>query len=232
MNPFRVLIIDDEPLARRRIRQLIAAAPDFDVVGDCGDARDVAALVADSRPDVVFLDIHMPHIDGFEIRAALHAGVRHVVFVTAHPEHAARAFDVAATDYLVKPVTQARFDDALQRIRRAVAAPVGERVLLGGRLGGRAVPLADIVWLEAQGAYVTAHVGGVTHVMRESLAGLIDRLGPGFVRVHRSAAVNLSHVVAVRRVRGRLAVELANGSRVPISRRMAAEVVDLLRRAS
>ncbi|HSJ09981.1 MAG TPA: LytTR family DNA-binding domain-containing protein [Longimicrobiales bacterium] len=232
MNPYRVLIVDDEPLARRRIRQLIAAAPDFDVVGDVGEAREVAALVAELRPDVLFLDIHMPHADGFEIRDALRSSVQHVVFITAHPEHAARAFDVAATDYLVKPVTQARFDDALQRIRRATAAPAGERVLLGGRLGGRAVPVADIVWLEAQGAYVTAHVGAATHVMRESLSALIERLGPRFVRVHRSAAVNLGHVVAVRRMRGRLTVELAGGSRIPVSRRMAAEVVDLLRRAS
>ncbi|HEX9729638.1 MAG TPA: LytTR family DNA-binding domain-containing protein [Gemmatimonadales bacterium] len=227
----RVLLVDDEPLARRRLRQLLSAAPDFDVVGECTDAREAAGLVRSLKPDVVFLDIRMPHVDGFGVQAALRDRVRHVVFVTAHPEHAARAFDVAASDYLVKPVTQARFTDALDRVRRAHGTPGEERILLGGRLGGAAVAVADVVWLEACGAYVRVHVGDRAHVVRESLAQILGRLGAQqFVRIHRSAAVNLAHVRGLKRDGG-LTVELSTGRRLPISRRKAGDVVELLRRA-
>jgi two-component system LytT family response regulator len=229
---YRALLIDDEPLARRRLRQLLAAAPDFDVVDECDDARNAAELVRTHRPDVVFLDIGMPHLDGFGVQAALRERVEHIVFVTAHPEHGARAFDVDARDYLVKPVTQARFNDALDRIRRTGAGRA-ERILLGGRLGGAAVPIGDVLWLEAAGAYVTVHLADRDHVVRESLAQLLDRLGPTrFLRIHRSAGINLAHVRALRRLPGALLVELSNGTRLSISRRKASEVVELLRRAS
>jgi two-component system LytT family response regulator len=154
-----VLLVDDETLARQRLRQLLSAAPDFDVVEECEDGRRVVDLVHASRPDVVFLDIRMPFVDGFDVQSAIAALVRHVVFVTAHPEHAARAFDVEASDYLVKPVTQARFDAALQRIRRARSNPVDERIMLGGRQGGASVSLGDVAWIEADGAYVVVHAG-------------------------------------------------------------------------
>lgn len=230
---YRVLLVDDETLARRRLRQLLSAAPDFDVVGECDDARQCADLVRTLRPDVVFLDIRMPHLDGFGVQAALRERVRHVVFVTAHPEFAARAFDVAASDYLVKPVTQARFNDALDRLRRAgTPAHEADRILLGGRLGGATVPVADVLWLEADGAYVTVHLADRDYAVRESLAQLLDRLGPTrFLRIHRSAGINLAHVRALRRQPQGLMVELSNGTRLAISRRKAGEVVDLLRRA-
>jgi two-component system LytT family response regulator len=155
------------------------------------------------------------------------------VFVTAHPEHAARAFDVEASDYLVKPVTQARFDAALQRLRRTLGEPGRERVVLGGRQGGATVAVAEVAWLEADGAYVAVHAAGRRHVLRESLAQVVHRLGAHrFVRIHRSAAVASSHLRAVRRVRPRgLEVELADGTRLPISRRKAREVMTLLRAA-
>jgi len=229
---YRALLIDDEPLARRRLRQMLSLAPDFEVAGECDDARNAAELVRALRPDVVFLDIRMPHLDGFDVQAALRERVRHIVFVTAHPEHAARAFDVAATDYLVKPVAQARFNDALDRIRRAGGDQREERILLGGRLGGAAVPVADVLWLEAEGAYVTVHLADRDHVVRESLSQLLDRLGPTrFLRIHRSAGINLAHVRALRRQPRSLMVELSNGTRIAISRRKASEVVELLRRA-
>lgn len=228
---YRVLLVDDEPLARRRLRQLLAAAPDMDVVGECDDARRAAEEARTLGADVVFLDVRMPHLDGFAVHAALPDGIRHVVFVTAHSEHAARAFDVAATDYLVKPVTQARMNAALDQLRCA-GGPAGERILLGGRLGGAAVRIEDVRWLEAQGAYVTVHEGARRHVVRESLARLIARLGRGrFVRIHRSAAINLDHVRALRRQSRCLAVELSDGTQLRISRRKAAEVVELLRKA-
>ncbi|MDF2772506.1 MAG: DNA-binding response regulator [Geminicoccaceae bacterium] len=226
----RVLLVDDEPLARQRLRQLLSAAPDFDVAGECGDARRVRELVQSLRPDVVFLDIRMPFVDGFDAHAAIRSVARHVVFVTAHPEHGARAFDVEASDYLVKPVTQARFDAALQRLRRALAEPGAERVILGGRQGGTAVALSDLAWIEADGAYVTVHAAGRRHVLRESMAQIIERLGARrFVRVHRSAAINIAHVRGLKRAKRGLEVELTDGTRLPISRRKAREVVGLLR---
>jgi two-component system, LytTR family, response regulator len=229
---YRVLLIDDEPLARRRLRQLLSAAPDFDVVGECDDARQAPELVRTLRPDVVFLDIRMPHLDGFGVQAALRERVRHVVFVTAHPEYAARAFDVDASDYLVKPVAQARFNEALDRLRRTGGVTQGtDRILLGGRLGGATVPVEEVVWLEADGAYVTVHLADRDYAVRESLAQLLDRLGPTrFLRIHRSAGINLSHVRALRRLPQGLMVELSNGRRLAISRRKASEVVELLRR--
>jgi two-component system LytT family response regulator len=174
----------------------------------------------------------MPHLDGFEVREVIQSLVRHVVFVTAHAEHAARAFDVAATDYLVKPVTQERFTAALDRIRRSPGDPGSERILLGGRLGGAAVKVSDVTWVEADGAYVVVHAAGRQHVLRESMAQILDRLGATtFVRIHRSAGINLAHVRAVRRGKTKaLEVELSDGVRLPISRRNARDVVDRLRR--
>jgi two-component system, LytTR family, response regulator len=231
----RVLLVDDEALARQRLRQLLHEAPDFDVVGECGDARQAAELVRDLRPDVVFLDIRMPHVDGFEVQQAIRAFVRHVVFVTAHAEHAARAFDVAASDYLVKPVTQSRFVAALDRIRRSLAEPGSagaECILLGGREGAT-VTVKDVTWVEADGAYVVVHAAGRRHVLRESMSQILERLGAeSFIRIHRSAGINLTHVRAVRRGKTKgLEVELSDGIRLPISRRKARDVVELLRRS-
>jgi two-component system LytT family response regulator len=226
-----VLLVDDETLARQRLRQLLSEADDFDVIGECADARQLASTVRELRPDVVFLDIRMPHVDGFEAQNAIRALVKHVVFVTAHAEHAARAFDVAASDYLVKPVSGARFRSALDRIRRSLDGPGVERILLGSRQGGAAVDLEDVTWVEADGAYVVVHAAGKRHVLRESMSQILDRLGATqFVRIHRSAGINLSHVRALRRGRSNgLEVELTDGMRLPISRRKARDVLELLR---
>jgi len=232
MRRHGVVIIDDEALARQRLRQLLHEAPDFEVVGECADARRVAEVVRETRPEVVFLDVRMPHVDGFEAQQVIRTLVRHVVFVTAHAEHAARAFDVAASDYLVKPVTQARFRAALDRIRRTMGEPGSERILLGSRQGGAAVEVGDVSWVEADGAYVVVHAAGRKHVLRESMNQILERLGAGaFVRIHRSAGINLAHVRAVKRGKsGALEVELNDGLRLPISRRKARDVMELLRR--
>ena len=229
--PHGVLLIDDEPLARQRLRQLLHEAPDFDVIGECGDARSAPDMVRELRPSVVFLDVRMPHFDGFEVQEAIRAFVKHVVFVTAHAEHAARAFDVAASDYLVKPVTQARFTAALDRVRRTLSEPGDETILLGGRTGGATVRVRDVTWVEADGAYVVVHAGGQRHVLRETLSAVLERLGAqSFIRIHRSAGINLAHVKAVKRGAKGLEVLLSDGLRLAISRRKAGEVVELLRR--
>lgn len=233
MRRHGVLIVDDESLARQRLRQLLHDAPDFDVVGECADARRLAEVVRELRPEIVFLDVRMPHVDGFAAQEAIRSLVRHVVFVTAHAEHAARAFDVAASDYLVKPVTQARFRAALDRIRRTLGEPRSERILLGGRQGGATVDVNDVSWVEADGAYVVVHAAGRKHILRESMAQIIERLGAAtFVRIHRSAGINLAHVRAIKRGKAKgLEVELNDGRRLPISRRKARDVVELLRRS-
>jgi two-component system LytT family response regulator len=133
---------------------------------------------------------------------------------------------------LVKPVTQERFTAALDRIRRSPGDPGSERILLGSRLGGATVKVGDVTWVEADGAYVVVHAAGRQHVLRESMAQILDRLGATmFVRIHRSAGINLAHVRAVRRGKTKaLEVELSDGVRLPISRRNARDVVDRLRR--
>ena len=226
---YSVLVVDDEPLARPRIRQLLSAAPDFDVVGECSDGSAVEGAVRELRPDIVFLDIKMIHADGFAAQAAIRDAVRHVVFVTAHPEHAPRAFDVAALDYLVKPLTTERFNAALDRVRRAGGADSTPRIFLGTQQGGVSVPIAEISWVEADGAYVVVHASGKRHVLRESLAEMLERLGGGrFARIHRSAIVNLDRVRATRRVREGLEIELVDGTRVPVSRRRARQLISRL----
>lgn len=225
---YSVLVVDDEPLARRRIRQLLSAAPDFDVVGECADGSTVEDAVRSLRPDIVFLDIKMIHADGFAAQAAIRDAVRHVVFVTAHPEHATRAFDVAALDYLVKPLTTERFNAALDRVRRAGGADAKPRIFLGTQQGGVSIPIADISWIEADGAYVVVHAEGKRHVLRESLTEMLERLGSRFTRIHRSAVVNLDRVRATRRVRDGLEIELGDGTRVPVSRRRARQLISRL----
>jgi two-component system LytT family response regulator len=227
---YSVLVVDDEPLARQRIRQLLSAAPDFDVVGECADGSAVEGAVRELRPDLVFLDIKMIHADGFAAQAAIRDAVRHVVFVTAYPEHATRAFDVAALDYLVKPLTTERFNAALDRVRRSGGtADATPRIFLGTQQGGVSVPIAEISWVEADGAYVVVHASGKRHVLRESLAEMLERLGGGrFARIHRSAIVNLDRVRATRRVREGLEIELVDGTRVPVSRRRARQLISRL----
>jgi two-component system LytT family response regulator len=217
---YSALVVDDEPLARRRIRQLLSAAPDFDIVGECDDGSAVAEAVRRARPDVVFLDVRMIHVDGFAAQAAIRDAVRHIVFVTAHPEHASRAFDIEALDYLVKPVTRDRFNAALDRVRRAGAGDTAPRVFLGSQQGGVTVPIRDITWAEADGAYAVVHAGGRRQVLRQSLGELLERLGAArFARIHRSAIVNLDRVSGTRRIRDGLEIELDDGTRVPVSRR-------------
>jgi two-component system LytT family response regulator len=236
---YSVLVVDDEPLARQRIRQLLAAAPDFDIVGECDDGSAVEDAVRKLRPDIVFLDVKMIHTDGFAALATIRGLVRHVLFVTAYPEHASRAFDVAALDYLVKPLTTERFNAALDRVRRAGGASDSTpRIFLGSQHGGVSLPIAEISWIEADGAYVVVHARGKRHVLRESLSEMLERLGNArFARIHRSAVVNLDRVRATRRVRDQgLEIELTDGTRVPVSRRRARELRlrldDARRRAS
>lgn len=227
---YTVVVVDDEPLARRRVRQLLSSAPDFDVVAECDDGATVAETVRLMRPDVVLLDVKMLRVDGFDAQDAIRHDVKHVVFVTAFPEHAARAFDVNALDYLVKPLSQVRFNAMLDRVRRAPTNGESPRIFLGSGQGGATARLADITWVEADGAYVVVHEANRKHVLRESLAAMLERLGAShYARIHRSAVVSLAHVRTVRRGRDHgMELVLSDGTRVPVSRRRASEILERL----
>jgi two-component system LytT family response regulator len=229
---YSVLIVDDEQLARMRVWQLLASADDFVIAGECSDAASAMSAVQKLSPDLMFLDIHMPGIDGINVAEGLRDTGTRVIFLTAHPEHAVRAFDIDAVDYLVKPVSQARFTEALGKASRALENRVMARLLVSTGRGDIVIDTGEIDWLGADGAYVYVYHGGRRHLLRESLTSLTQRLGQQrFVNVHRSAAVNVDRVKETRRGEGNdLELILADGTRVPVSRRRAAAVLKRLGR--
>ncbi len=243
-GPLRVLVVDDEPLARQALRLLLLGDADVTVVGECS-GTDGAATVERTRPDILFLDIHMPEVDGFDLLEQV--GVDRapvVVFVTAHADHALRAFDVHAVDYLLKPVVDARFAHALARakdlarLRRKGHAPdpgLGalmrehsrhtRRILVRERDKTHVVDADTIDWIEAADYYALIHAGGRAHLLRETMNQLAERLDPErFFRVHRSAIVNLERVKEIHPLfRGDRDLVLADGTRVRLSRTRRAE---------
>ena len=189
----RVLIVDDEALARERIRTLLASERDVTIVGECSGGREAVAAIVQHRPDLVFLDIQMPDLDGFQVLEAVAMDwLPAVVFVTAYDEYAIQTFDVNAMDYILKPIEPARFQKALGR---AVKRGPLDRFVI--RAGGKVlfVKPGDIDWIEADGKLAQVHVGRETHAVRIPLKRLEERLeAHGFVRVHRSAIVNVDRI--------------------------------------
>ena len=236
----RALVVDDEPLARSLLRVLLARDPEVEVAGECSGAEAVEA-VERTRPDLLFLDVQMPEVDGFDVLAALgRERAPAVVFVTAYDRYAVRAFEVHAVDYLLKPIDEARFAEALarakDRARRRVTDPRlgplladharhARRFLVRGRERTVVVDAADVDWIEAADYYATLHAGGKAHLIRETLTDLAERLDPErFVRVHRSAIVNLDRVREIHPLfRGDAELVLAGGARVRMSRTRRAE---------
>ena len=244
MPNLRALVVDDEDLARERIRNFLQAEGDVEVVGECADGRSAVDAIEQTRPDVVFLDVQMPEMDGFEVVRALEAGhVPAVVFVTAYDEYAVRAFEVHALDYLLKPFSSIRFRATLAHARdqlhRHHAGELGRKLLTlaptlwdkpGGprperllvRSAGRVhfVRTAEIEWCEAAGNYVRLHVGQDSHLFRETMNSLESKLDPRqFVRVHRSTIVNVEQIEQLRSsLGGESTVFLRNGVKVTLSR--------------
>lgn len=217
-----VCIVDDEPPARRALEWLVSQQQDFRVAGTCGDGAAAVAMLTALRPDVVFLDVQMPGGDGFDVLNGLERQPPAVVFVTAFDTYAVRAFDVRATDYLVKPFSDERFALVLSRVRDVLAQRPAAAAPLVVRDGHRTfvLPCDDIEWIEAEDYYVRIHAGGHHPLVRRSLQSLLEQLEPfGVVRVHRSAAVNLAYVRQVRALTGGDAeVVLASGQVVRLSR--------------
>jgi two-component system LytT family response regulator len=270
MREIRALLVDDEPIANDGLRALLRRHADVQVVGECRDASDAETQIRRLMPDVVFLDVQMPGLDGFDMVASL--GPERspiIVFVTAHDEHALKAFDANAADYLLKPVADERLERAMGRIRRqldGVRAMDHERQLatlhvaynqgapdpaaskaaasissgidsyltrLTVRSGRRsvAIPVCDIDWVAADDYCVNVMVKGRRHLLRASLASLETRLDPSmFIRIHRSALVNVSrvkewHSTPLRR----LILVLADDTRLRVSRSRKARLLAVLR---
>lgn len=208
----RALIADDEPLARTRVRQLLLQRRDVEIVGECGSAEEVVTAVGALRPQLLLLDVELGGPDGFAVLRQLPERDRPcVIFTTAHSEFAARAFDVAAADFLVKPFDRKRLDQALDRALQLMSpqkvqparAPVAgarkrDRVAVKRKNEIIFVRAADIEWIQAEGNYSRLQTKGGSYLIRESLQSLDDSLdGATFVRVHRSAIVNVEHVVKI-----------------------------------
>src|SRR5262245_14475625 len=233
---FGVLVADDEPVARRGVRQLLAAFPGFAVIGECRNGAEVLAALETARPHVVFLDIQMPGIDGFEvIRRRTPERMPAVVFLTAYDEFALRAFEAQALDYLVKPVAEARFAATMRRLerelRRATPRANEPSLVVTSPRGTVVLRLDEIDWISAADNYARVWTGGKSHLIRESLGALERRVRPhGFRRAHRGALVRLASIrELVKSSRGALVAVLGGGTRVPVARRRRAALVAAVR---
>lgn len=225
----RVVIVDDERLARQELRRLLAAHPAVEVVGEARDGHEALALLPRLAPDLVFLDVQMPGLDGFGVLEGLE-DVPPVIFTTAYDEYALKAFEVNALDYLMKPIVPARLAAALERVRpRAVPARL-EQVFV--RDGERCwlVRLADIFLLESEGNYTRVHFGKERPMIPRSLAALEERLDPAvFFRAGRKHIINLRWVERVDAgVAGNLVATLRGGKELEMSRRQSARLRELM----
>jgi two-component system, LytTR family, response regulator len=235
----RILIVDDESVARRRIRRLLTAEHDVTVIGECGDGGSAIAAIAAEHPDLVFLDVQMPERDGFEVLQAVPPPeLPAILFVTAYDRYALRAFDVHAIDFLLKPFTRERFRIALVRARErldrrdrdaglaALAASLRQRPRYLSRVPVRTgdrivlVDLATVDWLEAADNYVRLHAQKREYLLRETLASLESQLDPNrFARIHRSAIVQIDRIAELHpATHGDFDVLLRDGTRLTLSR--------------
>jgi len=224
----RVLVADDEPLGRERLVRLLEQEPDADLVSVCADGQSARAAIRRHDPDLLFLDVEMPALDGFGVLRELGGGERPaVVFVTAHAHYALQAFDAQALDYLLKPFDEERFHRAYVRARERLAAraaapsaDIPERLAIKNDGRVTFVRTGDIDWIEAASNYVRLHVGRETHLIRESMMGIEARLSPGrFLRIHRTTIVNLDRLRELQPwFSGEYIAILADGTRLKVSR--------------
>jgi two-component system LytT family response regulator len=242
----RVVIVDDEELARRGMRRDLAQEPGLEVTADCADGFDAVRVITETRPDLVFLDIQMPRLDGFEVLELLDPAVV-VVFVTAHDEHAVRAFEVNAVDYLLKPVDPDRLRVAIgrarERIRRREPMPTAalteaarlpgtplSRILVRDGPNVQVIPIDAVDYIEAQDDYIAVHAAGKAHLKQQPIGRVETTLDPlRFVRIHRSYILNLDRLARIELYAkdSRMAI-LRDGARLPLSRAGHARLKELL----
>ena len=252
----RALIVDDEPLARRRIRSLLAHDSTVDVIGECSDGYKAVSSITELAPDLVFLDVQMPAMDGFEVIKTI--GVERmptVIFVTAYDQYALKAFEVNALDYLLKPFDRSRFQKTLERAKTMIRGVRNGNVnnqllsLLGDlrrehdlpdrfiiKSGGRVVFLRveEIDWMRTVGNYVRLQAGRDSHLMRETMNAMETKLDPDkFMRIHRSTIVNLDRVKEVQPwAKGEHVVVMRDGTRLIMSRRYRERLNERLNKSS
>jgi two-component system LytT family response regulator len=241
----RVLIVDDEPVARQNIRALLGDDRDIEIAGECGSGPKAVKLIQTLAPDLIFLDIQMPEMNGFDVLRKIDADkMPAIIFITAFDQYAIRAFEVQALDYLLKPFDDERFEMALSRAKSQIeqrgAAALKKKILalLETQLDSGTGPSGvekfliksasriffvsadEIDWIEAADYYTRLHVNGQSHMLRETMADLEGRLDPErFLRIHRSAIVNLSRVEEVQpRSGGEYVVVLRDGTALKLSR--------------
>jgi two-component system LytT family response regulator len=238
----KTLIIDDEPLARERVRSLLKEEPDIEIIGECANGEEALEAIKKHSPDLLFLDVQMPGLGGFEVLRALdQEQLPLVIFVTAYDQHALKAFEVHALDYLLKPFKPARFKATVQRARQAFAErqagaasknllallgqvpPARERLVrIPVRVGERVILVKtdQIEYVESAGNYVVLHTGKENHVVRETLTALEEQLDPKqFLRISRSTLVNLDHIKELQPLfKGEHAVLLRNGKQLTMTR--------------
>lgn len=248
----QTLIADDELLARQKLRQLLREESDIEIVGEASSAHEVYELVQATSPQLLFLDVRMPGMDGLDVIAELSLCKRitlpRLILTTAYDHYALRAFELNATDYLLKPFSAERLQAAVARARDQILAsgtpgdrshskesqsrPYTARIIFKSRGRILFLPVSDIRWIGAEENYVRICTGAETHLLRETMTSLEQRLDPSsFLRVHRSAIVNLRYVKEVRsEARGDCVVHLVNGQKLAMSRSYRARIGDLLNR--
>jgi two-component system LytT family response regulator len=251
----RTLLVDDEPLARRRLRALLAGEPEIEIVGEAANGTSAVKAIASEKPDLVFLDVQMPGLDGFSVlRETSRVHQPLVVFVTAHDDHAIRAFDVQALDYLVKPVSEPRFREAVRRavsrvrsgsthdlarqmaalLQNAASAPApaaAGRIPIKRDGSVTFVRVEDVDWVEADGDFVRVHAGKDTHMLRETMAEITSKLpAERFARVHRSVIVNTDRIREIQPwFKGDYVLILQDGTRLRSGRTYRETVQKLIR---
>jgi two-component system, LytTR family, response regulator len=246
MDALRIVIVDDEPLARAVLREYAAADATLEIVADCGNGFEAVKAVADLKPDLVLLDVQMPKLNGFEVLELL-GREQPVVFITAYDQYALRAFEVHAVDYLLKPFSVERFQEAIgrarERVRAKTAIPVdeivrdgkprsgpAERVLIRDGANVHVLPVDTIDYVEAQDDYVAFKSAGKQYLKDQTLAAVEATLDPArFVRIHRSFVLNIDRIAKVELYAkdSRMAI-LRDGTRLPVSRAGYARLSQLL----
>jgi two-component system, LytTR family, response regulator len=250
----RTVVVDDESLPRERMVDLVRTHPDLSLVGQAEHGASALDVISETRPDLVFLDIQMPELDGFQLVSALDEEIMPaIVFVTAYDEYAIRAFEVDAVDYLLKPITEERFRAAVARVLsrtqhqggtsgdgiRALASRASQErgtptTRFVARLGSRHyfVKVADLEWVEADGNYMRLHTSDrKSHLIRETMRGIEARLDPSaFVRIHRSVIVAVERIATIEaREHGEYIVNMTGGAKLVSSRGYSERVRDMLR---
>ena len=255
----RVLVVDDEPLARERVRSLLVGLPDIECIGECDNGAAAVAAIRKDAPDIVLLDIQMPELDGFGVIAQLEGGrMPAFIFVTAYDRFALKAFEVHAVDYLLKPFDKERFVTALNRaieqVKRQQAGELSQRLTalladvrpepaksktidrIAVKSSGRVVfvKVDDIDWIEAADNYVNLHVGNENHLQRETMSTIENQLPPEkFMRISRSTIVNMDRIKELQPLfHGEYAVILRNGTKLTLSRSYREKLDQLMGRIS